>query len=1351
MDIRKSERGVAVIVAVALAVALLMLSVALLGTTRRHTDTSKSYRQTDMLKMALLSVKADAVYRLNDDGGDLTQGMNSSDPHARANVGQYLYDPDGFGGFVTPAAFADAGNEVSGFRPDAADFYKNSTGNYLDQKMNPTTAEQSIYELKTRAYVVPLNAAFLVETVKKYYESENEKTREPVYPFPGLFDGENALAKNMVNVYTDTYGVFPFKHTDTASQSTSDKWPTGADAKIINAHNEFALDDFVTPSDYNDAKWQNAGKDNNGKTLASARFAALIAGVSDTVALYEGNNPDFTLGGEELSKKVYDNLGDLFTQTATVNTDNVKKIYDLPKAVMNYKFGYDMQKYNDDAIGYSDAGITDYLTSSSANAVKNRDQFISFNELGVNFSLLEKNSNQYAVFTGSMPYKTMAHEDPRLIGRTIKATLSENNAYGARVIEGNYPQAVIDALKNGTLTSDLAKDNGVDFLEFSANGSLRTATINSQSERHPIKLALNADTPQWLITAAVGWQLTNGSSPAVQAKRAASTETDYDGGAIYRKDYASLEEPTYVFDHRRIFANAAETSDTGELIITPFSYQAKKSGEESFARGKANYYLFPLQYAGKISATGCTVTWNGWEPTTHLDLLAFADDTTNSYVVNGDSPFKKGDGGVQKYTDVRTQTFAGTGTYVRPVVQAEYNGERPTDIFFAGRLAIYGNTLRAHGELARIAAIIDQNKEKTDARTAIGNQEYTGAIAKIINEIYTDPEIGYAPKATPTTRPTLARDPNEATKIYAQATDRSGSNVGMLIGQTKNNIDSGAVKDGLSFKLESGFAFLSTSGGGATGDRYIETLMEGSAAPVVTPGTNWGDAYKKYIVNNVARDWDGTVFWAGPEKNEQYNAIANTSPRYPAVPTLHFDRKITYANENIFQDGYFNTNPGVYPTNDKLFVNANLGSVGSNVQGMDDKLSSSSKGNNYYAEPVWYRDNLVYLPDSAKATAVKNSTEITGQGAVESGHVFYCDDSANGQKYISGKIYMLTAPPYLHNSGRWDKRSANVGEEADDAPGYRTTADTLRFAEANGSIDPSKQGTLYRKTYASPQTVGSKKYIGETSFWRYNWGKWIEIPESNRKKGAIMTFVTDSAGNRLVVEPGDTLAATYTRGEEAYLYGIVDADGKVTKTFYGPTKARDTYSTVLKATTTRLINSRAKGTTPANISAADILSNDATNFSAAFVGNFVMRPAYVHRWKPAIGTTFPMFTEVNPQAIKNAAIERVVLSLFGAHPIDNDGKVIPAFGSDYLYKLGNDGKKPASEIERLTFLKHEGDVVQPIFFSGTPDRFYRVIVAAGLIHTGKQEVVAKKFLQFVYRKNNGTGGAVVDNHLIDPE
>ncbi|GHT00554.1 hypothetical protein FACS1894139_17850 [Planctomycetales bacterium] len=145
-----------------------------------------------------------------------------------------------------------------------------------------------------------------------------------------------------------------------------------------------------------------------------------------------------------------------------------------------------------------------------------------------------------------------------------------------------------------------------------------------------------------------------------------------------------------------------------------------------------------------------------------------------------------------------------------------------------------------------------------------------------------------------------------------------------------------------------------------------------------------------------------------------------------------------------------------------------------------------------------------------------------------------------------------------------------------------------------------------------------------------------------------------------------------------------------------------------------------------------------------------MRAANIHRWKPAIGANYPIYTEVNPQAIKNAAIERVVLNLFGAHPLAKDGSVIPV-KLNYLVPGGS------INTASLAVLRENGDLAQSVFFSGQTDSYYRVIVMAGLVNTAKGDVVGKKFLQFVYRKNkprpdgSDGGGAVVDNHWFDPE
>ncbi|GHV19824.1 hypothetical protein AGMMS49959_05830 [Planctomycetales bacterium] len=64
-NVRRSEQGIAVIVAVALAVALIMITTALLGTTRRHTDTARAYHIQDILSIAAQSAKADAIYEID--------------------------------------------------------------------------------------------------------------------------------------------------------------------------------------------------------------------------------------------------------------------------------------------------------------------------------------------------------------------------------------------------------------------------------------------------------------------------------------------------------------------------------------------------------------------------------------------------------------------------------------------------------------------------------------------------------------------------------------------------------------------------------------------------------------------------------------------------------------------------------------------------------------------------------------------------------------------------------------------------------------------------------------------------------------------------------------------------------------------------------------------------------------------------------------------------------------------------------------------------------------------------------------------------------------------------------------
>ncbi|GHT00147.1 hypothetical protein FACS1894139_15660 [Planctomycetales bacterium] len=64
-NVRRSEQGIAVIVAVALAVALIMITTALLGTTRRHTDTARAYHIQDILSIAAQSAKAYAIDEIN--------------------------------------------------------------------------------------------------------------------------------------------------------------------------------------------------------------------------------------------------------------------------------------------------------------------------------------------------------------------------------------------------------------------------------------------------------------------------------------------------------------------------------------------------------------------------------------------------------------------------------------------------------------------------------------------------------------------------------------------------------------------------------------------------------------------------------------------------------------------------------------------------------------------------------------------------------------------------------------------------------------------------------------------------------------------------------------------------------------------------------------------------------------------------------------------------------------------------------------------------------------------------------------------------------------------------------------
>ncbi|GHV19794.1 hypothetical protein AGMMS49959_05740 [Planctomycetales bacterium] len=119
--------------------------------------------------------------------------------------------------------------------------------------------------------------------------------------------------------------------------------------------------------------------------------------------------------------------------------------------------------------------------------------------------------------------------------------------------------------------------------------------------------------------------------------------------------------------------------------------------------------------------------------------------------------------------------------------------------------------------------------------------------------------------------------------------------------------------------------------------------------------------------------------------------------------------------------------------------------------------------------------------------------------------------------------------------------------------------------------------------------------------------------------------------------------------------------------------------------------------------------------------------------------------EINPQAVKNAAIERVVLNLFGAKAY-NDHTPNKFLGATIINLAA------AAENEKIQDggTGANDNLYQGYIFAKADD-YYRVLVATALINIGKQTVVSKKFLQFVYKKKQNGSGAVVDNHWLDPE
>ncbi|MDR0869013.1 MAG: hypothetical protein LBP75_11185 [Planctomycetota bacterium] len=1066
------------------------------------------------------------------------------------------------------------------------------------------------------------------------------------------------------------------------------------------------------------------------------------------IQFYGGVNNNSDTDSVGIRNAVGTSISHIFTQITIVNDNNIKRTYDLPKVVMNYGGG--AAKYKEERLGFNndaadldyDAVIGDiddptsiiakYFTDTANTAIKNRYEFNTFNELGVNFSLLGNPADEYAVFTGSIPYRTMAYEDPRLVGRTIKATLFGENDYGATFVEGNYPQAIIDALKNGNLTAALAQQNGVDFGEFSRAGTPLSATVAQESERRPIKFTLNAQTPEWLITALVGWQMFN--SPTAEKRMAAQAHSQYEGGAIYRIDYASITGGAYVFDQRLLYENSGGTFSP-ELIITPYGYTAPDMTQIVTA-GNGNYHSFPLKYDGVITCLEGPVNavgWSGWRDTTNLDLLAFAPNTSNSYVANGASPFSV------NYIDPRTGTFAGTGTYVRPSVSADYNADNPDNPFYAGRLGIYGNTLRAHGELARIVEIINEHKGDADP------------IAAIIAAIYADPQVGYEIGA-PVSRTVLARNPFEGTTIWARNPSGAGDYQPVLWTTNsapewdkvmRNKVDGADVDNPARSEIHAPSFALLTSGSGFTADRYIETFMDSGITYVSNSQSgghcdNGGECtsgdWRDFVVDNVALDWDGSPM----------NLIGGAN--------FGFYNTISYARESAFQDSYFQKGLPYASAHPYDLWRGVSDGTGSNVQGYD---SESAGGNTTsaigFAEPVWYSTGNAMAPDYALRASWFGSTwsySLSFSNNYRSGPVIYCDaGGASAGNYSSrapADVRTLTAPPYQTGTGRWDDRGSNTAS-GHDAPGY-TTIDTV-FGYGSASpykTDPSKNGTLYRND-------ATKKI----SQWRWNWGRWVQIPAGPEKGGEdLKTFVFDGnqPGKRMIMTPevadcddattdcvtvGAPIYGNHLWGEKAYHYlKVTDAGDLV---FIGPLALPTNKDSVLNDA-------------PLAYADADGVWQPTTLNKAAlaYAGRFVMRRSHIHRWQPAIGSVYPMYLEVNPQAIKNAAIERVVLNLFGAHPLDRNGEVIPV-KLNYLVPGGS------VNAASLAVLRENGDLAQPVFFSGQTDNFYRVIVMAGLINTAKQTVVGKKFLQFIYRKNrpnpdgSPSGGAVVDNHYFDPE
>ncbi|GHS93026.1 hypothetical protein FACS1894107_10220 [Planctomycetales bacterium] len=1057
-----------------------------------------------------------------------------------------------------------------------------------------------------------------------------------------------------------------------------------------------------------------------------------------------------------------------------------------------------------------------------------RDGYSSFNELGINVLGLREANGQPVdtVLTSSLGFNTKSFADAKLFQ-------SKCDADAANATDCGNP----------------------------------AAADNQGDRRYPLKyIPLNTATPKWLIAAAVGWQLFN--SPTAKLRRSSLLANTDEGGAIYRIDYASATGGTYVFDQRLLYgknSNGDDLTIQPELIITPYGYTAPGV---SVAAGSGNYIGFPLKYRGDIACPSNdnvnAVEWKGWDGTTSLDLLAFAPHTSNSYTANGATPFKKDTGDVlpannfDDFVDVRTNTFAGTGTYVRPAFPGgNYEVINPSDPNksilssderYNGRLAIYGNSLRVHGELARIVEIIDLLKD--GELHADKFEDYGGAvgdtIGNIVKAIYHDRQVGYEIGA-PTSRSVLARNPFEGTVIWARnpngvsaglnaATDykavfwTTGGTTPPTWGVVPNS-GTGGMNPTQSGELPPLFAML-TGGSGFTADRYTETFMEsniGSYSVNSQSGgkryadggryTNGGD-WASLVVDNTAVDWDGAPL----------NLIFGAN--------FGFYNTIPYNKESAFQNAYFQQGKpyGQASPYNNGDISGGGAAGGSNVQGYDG--TSSGGGFTGYAEPVWY--------STGDAMAPPANSELQFGDNYRSGPVIYCDGpgdvtgnvtSGTYNKLGNNKVRTLTAPPYQIGTGRWDKRT----NTSNDAPGYTPAYEygSASYSDADKK-DPSKNGTLYRND--------TTKRISQ---WRWNWGKWEEIPEAPTK-GTLYTFVKDDSfpGWRKVLTPDcddsvnscvnkhDAIAGSsdWFWGEKAYRYkrqriaGYEYPNGDVSQYPYkhgdvyrqekyawgteysdkyyrfGPNNFSDKpYKVTIDTTSTygmwtqtvRTVIDSDNDTAPAgstkvsstggtagtlgqagtretellgefyapaadagaNIIGAGSLAmlpdnrtyvdrdgNVTTNKNSAYVGRFVMRRATVHRWRPAIGSVYPMYLEINPQAIKNAAIERVVVNLFGA-------EVYPqgAAHTDANNLIRTDYLLPHNLVAKKAELQRTHDDATPVFSPEPTDKYFRVIVAAALVNEPKQAVVAQRFLQYIYRVAANGRAAVVDQHFFEPE